>query len=74
MLVGLTVGYGVRLTTRPEVADTPDWPALRRRAWRLVGADAVLLVAVVAWAVIALVAPGQASAQEGAAAVPPAAT
>ena len=63
MLVGLTIAYGVYLRSRSQLVATAAWGRLRRSANWLLGLNGVFLFGLLAWSVMALVAPGQAWAQ-----------
>jgi len=65
-LVALTIGYGMYLRTRTDADGTPEALDLRRRARWILSLDGVLMLALLVWAVVALVAPGHAGAQEAA--------
>jgi V/A-type H+-transporting ATPase subunit K len=66
LLMVLTIGYGIRLMRSPERAGA-DVGTMRRRARWLLGADGLLLLGLFVWAVIVLIVPDSASAQESAA-------
>jgi V/A-type H+/Na+-transporting ATPase subunit K len=64
VLVSSTVGLGVFLASRRDLSGSPVYSKLKRAAGMLLGADGALALGALVWALLALLLPSDAHAQE----------
>ena len=68
LVVGVTIAYGAYLRARPGLEGTEAFARLRRGALWVEGVGGLALLAAIGWAVLAMIAPSEAGAQEPASA------